>query len=88
MDMTAKNEVCNIDPEQCKVRFDKIDEKLDDIHKRLFVGNGHASLATRLDRLEQSESGRRKLNLMVIGAVVVVLIETGWSLITKISIKP
>jgi hypothetical protein len=86
--MTAKNEVCKVDPEQCKTRFDKIDEKLDDIHNRLFVGNGHASLVTRLDRLEQSENGRKKLNLMVVGAVVVVLIETGWSIVTKLGARP
>lgn len=86
--MTAKADLCKIDPEQCALRFDKIDDKLEAIHNKLFVGNGHASLVTRLDRLEQSESGRKKLYGAVVGVVVVVLIEAVWNILVKLGGKP
>lgn len=38
---------------ECRQRFDKIDTALDDLKKRLFIGNGTTPLATRIDRLER-----------------------------------
>ena len=69
-DMSKKDEVCNVNPEDCKIRFDKIDSKLDDIHNRLFVDNGKPAFSTRLDRLEQAQKGR---NIWIDRAITFVL---------------
>jgi hypothetical protein len=48
-------------------------EKLDRLD-RAIRGNGKLGLVTRVDRLEQSESTRRRLTWIIVGAVVVQLI--------------
>ena len=37
----------------CKSEFDKINDKLDDMHNRLFLDNGKPCIQTRLDRNER-----------------------------------
>lgn len=69
--MTKKDAVCNVNPEDCKARFDTIDGKLDAIHNRLFVGNGQPAVVTRIDRLEQNEKARSKILWILVGAIIV-----------------
>jgi hypothetical protein len=71
MDMSKNEEVCQINPEDCKHRFDGIDAKLDAIHNRLFIGNGQPAVVTRIDRLEQNEKARSKILWILVGAVLV-----------------
>jgi hypothetical protein len=52
----------------------RMSEQVDDIHRRLFIGNGSPSMATRLDRLEQAAESRSRhwwaIYPLVVGALL------------------
>lgn len=53
----------------CRDRFDRIDAKLDRIDSWI-RGNGGVGLASRIDRIERIEAGRRRAMWMVVGAAI------------------
>ena len=59
--------------QDCDKKFDLIFQKLDRIDEAI-RGNGKLGIGTRVDRLEQSESTRRRLTWIIVGAVIVQLI--------------
>lgn len=67
----------------CKEQFKKILDRLDEIHGKLFVGNGQPAMNVRLDRLEQSHKASTKAFWIAITALIVVMIGAVWDLVSK-----
>src|ERR1035437_9905600 len=57
----------------------EIKATVDDIHKRLFVGNGEPSITIKIDRLEEKQKARNKHFVIVytglVGAFFLVFLE-------------
>jgi hypothetical protein len=67
----------------CKSQFDTIKEDIKEI-KEAIVGNGKVGYNVRIDRLERSQQNRSKLNWIIISCVIVILINSVWSLSMRV----
>ncbi len=61
----------------CRGQFAGLHEKLDRLDESI-RGNGKPGLTVRLDRLERSESSRRRMMWIVIGTVATLAVTAGW----------
>ena len=65
---------------QYSERIDRMCRQVDEMHSKLFVGNGQPSLMVRVDRLEQSEDRRVWLQRTVVGAALGSVVASLWAL--------
>lgn len=58
----------------CSPEFKKINDKLDDMHRMLFVGNGSPSLKSRIETNEFITKGMLWVSGVLFSAIITVLI--------------
>lgn len=63
-------------------RLGDVDDKLEKLDEAI-RGNGKPGLVLRLDRLERSETTRRKIIWMTIGSLVPLIVAAIWRLIVE-----
>lgn len=66
----------------CKEQFEKILDRLEEIHSKLFVGNGQPAINVRIDRLEQSHRSATKAMWIAIAAFITAGCGTIWAIMT------
>lgn len=69
-------------PHQCQYsdKIDRMAKQVEEMHAKMFVGNGQPSWSVRLDRLEQAEDRRVWLQRTVLGAAVCSMVASVWAL--------
>jgi hypothetical protein len=61
--------------------LDAVSLKVDDIHEKLYVSNGHTSISTRIDRLEGYAKSNRWWIRSIAAILLAAIIAAGWDVI-------
>ena len=67
----------------CKTQFSEIKGDLGAV-KDAIVGNSKVGYNVRIDRLEQARNSRSKMEWLIIACIVVILVNSAWSLAGRI----